>query len=658
MMLALNAAEILTQWVWPIAQFIIGLGLVVFVHELGHFLCAKWARIKVEEFALGFGKRIWGFRVGETDYRLNVLPLGGYVKMLGQDDFKPETTELADARSWNNTPVHKRFIVLAAGVVMNVIFGALVFVIVYLVGIRFVAPVVGGVVPDKPAAKVELPKDVALALGQDQAVGLAPGDRILAINGTKVRKFEQIMHASILSREGESFTFTVERQTQGSPVVFNVKMVPAMSDDLEEGSHFIFGIAQPPSTTITEPSAFGYADKTAFKRGDRILTVNGTPLEHLWDIQPLLKEPTGQPVTFTVQRGTGQVDVPVQSFLITLDSKNLLDILGMAPRVLVGAVLPRSPAEKAKLQSGDLIVDYGDIGAPSQTQLRNANKFFVAHETNISVLRDGKTVNLTVVPELHEGQNEEGKPEKQVLIGFRPLPEQQTAYVAEVAADSPAARAGIEPGAILTAVNDTPTSGWPEVFNALKAARGQELTISYTFGAEQRRAHFGVLTDKEFDPEMSRYEPVALDWSQMDSLLTPPVRGNPAEALAWSARDTVDFVATTYQTIAALISGRVSPKAASGPVGIGNIAVQVARRDLMTFAYFMAMLSVMVAVFNFLPLPALDGGHALLLLIEKIRGRPLPLKVQAGFQIAGLVLIFGLLLAVTWNDIARILPKW
>ena len=122
-------AGILSGQVVSILGLIVFLGLVIFVHELGHFLAAKWAGIKVEEFALGLGKRLAGFRRGETEYRLNILPFGGYVKMLGQDDFDPLHAEQADPRSWQRTTVGKRLVVLSAGVVMNVVFAVLVFVI-------------------------------------------------------------------------------------------------------------------------------------------------------------------------------------------------------------------------------------------------------------------------------------------------------------------------------------------------------------------------------------------------------------------------------------------------------------------------------------------------------------------------------------------------
>ncbi len=90
--------SIFGDWVWPLLEFLVGVGLVIFVHELGHFLAAKAVNIKVEVFAMGIGPRIAGFRRGETEYVLNLLlPLGGYVKMLGQDDVRPPNEQAAQA---------------------------------------------------------------------------------------------------------------------------------------------------------------------------------------------------------------------------------------------------------------------------------------------------------------------------------------------------------------------------------------------------------------------------------------------------------------------------------------------------------------------------------------------------------------------------------
>ena len=133
--LAMNVGLILGEipgWmasIWSVFLLILGFSLVIFVHELGHFLAAKWAGVRVEKFAIGFGKELFGFTRGETRYCFNVLPLGGYVKMLGQEDFvvdkSGELKVKEDPNAFTNKSVGKRMVIISAGVIMNLLFAAI-----------------------------------------------------------------------------------------------------------------------------------------------------------------------------------------------------------------------------------------------------------------------------------------------------------------------------------------------------------------------------------------------------------------------------------------------------------------------------------------------------------------------------------------------------
>src|SRR4030067_901841 len=100
--------KLVFNWAWPILLLAFGLGMLIFVHELGHFLAAKLVGIRVDPFALGFGPRLFGFKRGETDYRISAIPLGGYIKMLGQDDLDP-SKRVDDERAFCHKPVGQRF---------------------------------------------------------------------------------------------------------------------------------------------------------------------------------------------------------------------------------------------------------------------------------------------------------------------------------------------------------------------------------------------------------------------------------------------------------------------------------------------------------------------------------------------------------------------
>ena len=144
----------------PYFLIFLGFSAVIFVHELGHFMVAKWANVRIEKFCIGFGRELFGFTRGETRYGFNLLPLGGYVKMLGQEDFEVDSTgELQvrdDPRSFAVQPVGHRMLIVSAGVVMNVIFAALLFMIVFTVGLQVFVTDVGFVKPNSPAAMAGL----------------------------------------------------------------------------------------------------------------------------------------------------------------------------------------------------------------------------------------------------------------------------------------------------------------------------------------------------------------------------------------------------------------------------------------------------------------------------------------------------------------------
>ncbi|MDH4320033.1 MAG: RIP metalloprotease RseP [Desulfobulbaceae bacterium] len=177
-------------------SFIVLLGLLIFVHELGHFLFAKLFGVKVLKFSLGFGPKIFGRQRGETEYLISAFPLGGYVKMLGE---QPEDEVAAEdkARSFSAKPVWQRMIVVAAGPLFNLFFAVLLFWTIFAVaGLPDLVPgtTIGDVSPDSPAA----------------AAGLQAGDTIVAIDGTPTLKWEDVS-AMVAACEGRQLALTIDR---------------------------------------------------------------------------------------------------------------------------------------------------------------------------------------------------------------------------------------------------------------------------------------------------------------------------------------------------------------------------------------------------------------------------------------------------------------
>lgn len=184
------------------------LGILIFVHELGHFIVAKALGVKVLKFSLGFGPKILGKTYGDTEYLISALPLGGYVKMLGQEDMPTEEEEIPEAekhRAYNFQPVWKRFSIVFFGPVFNLVFAALVFFFIFLGGVPYLLPEIGEVTADSPALRH----------------GLLKGDTIVAIDGKPVSRWDD-MTTVIHSSPGKEVSLKVKREAE----IFEVTITP------------------------------------------------------------------------------------------------------------------------------------------------------------------------------------------------------------------------------------------------------------------------------------------------------------------------------------------------------------------------------------------------------------------------------------------------
>jgi len=718
----LAEASFLSHWIWPILQFVVGLGLVIFVHELGHFLVAKAVGIKVERFALGFGPRLIGFQWGETDYCIKALPLGGYIKMLGQEDLRPANeVEDLDPRSYNAKPVWARLCVISAGVVMNVILAAVLFVLVVMIGMDSPAAVVGAVKKHFPASQAVIawhsgptsrPGGSAGGAATTQPVvttGLEPGDRIVRIDGesmilsvigNRIDRFGRIALLAVTSDGDDEYTMTVQREVGGATWEGTTRLGVRMGATDMGGEMYSFGIASAHDTTIDKGGAGEWLTDErldVFEDGDRVVSVAGRAVRHYWQIGEILQGASAPAVDVVVRRGEKDVALRVPVWLNvakplvflkdgtkineedyrtgegegdaielthladgsrrTLEPNDVirpepLDLLGMSPALVVVAVEKGSAAEEAGLKAGDVVVHYGDHPLPTLARILETSRKVGEKGTRIAVRRDGRTLEVfDVIPRKEKGQ---------WIVGMQNSPHLADTVVAGVRPGSPAARAGLESGCVIDKVNDRPVKSWLEVFEALKALRGREVTLAYRRSdrpeAETRTAAIGVLDESAFDPDDYRrmlYMPAG----RFRPLLVTLRREGIGEALGWSVRETGGFMLTTYASLRALIKGNVSTKGVFGPVGMGDLAISTARTSSINLIYLMAYFSAIIAVLNFLPLPVVDGGHAVFLIIEKIRGRPVSVKVMNIVQMVGLVLLLGVFVAVTFQDIMRLITS-
>ncbi len=196
----------LGDWLWAIPVF----GLLIFIHELGHFAVAKAFDVHVQEFALGFGPVLLGFQSGETKYNWRAVPLGGFVRMAGMED-----GDAADPRGFNRKPVYARALVIVAGPVMNFVLAALLHSgFLYFVGVATNAPVLGEVPVRCLATQVDQGSGVTCPA---YAAGLRKGDQIVTINGRPVAQWDDILE-SVKGSDGKALTFRYLRGKQTGEV--------------------------------------------------------------------------------------------------------------------------------------------------------------------------------------------------------------------------------------------------------------------------------------------------------------------------------------------------------------------------------------------------------------------------------------------------------
>jgi regulator of sigma E protease len=243
------------NWLWVVPI----LGVLIVVHELGHFLTAIWLNIKVLEFGIGFPPRLFAIRRGGIDYSLNLLPIGGFVKIEGEDGSSD------DPRAFSRAPAWKRIIVLAAGSFMNLLLALIIFAGLSIAGTPEVDAPLTGVSEVRPG----YPADVG---------GIKPGDRIVSIAGKPVNSSEEIRALS-QANQGKPTTFVVERDNR------QVTLTITPQGDPPLGVNLTYWV---PVARVEEVRTNSPADRAGFRPGDRIVEVNGIQVDSLPEASYLL----------------------------------------------------------------------------------------------------------------------------------------------------------------------------------------------------------------------------------------------------------------------------------------------------------------------------------------------------------------------------------
>lgn len=692
----------MTEWftgllgvLWRIFQIALGLGFVIFVHELGHFLAAKFFGVKCEKFYVGFDvpikiagiqlpRTLGKFQWGETEYGIGLIPLGGYVKMLGQDDDprqaeaeaerirladpnSPNQASRLDPRSYPAKPVYARMIIISAGIIMNILFAILLGAAAFFYGVPYTPTIIGDVHPGDPAWQA----------------GLQPGDQVLQIGAMK-KPNENFYFSDMLE---EVLVWGISDKTKPIPIHFRrdgkeqtIEVLPTQRHD-RNGMRSMLGIGPMRSSTITPMVSLEAPPESTeylgLRGGDRVVAVDGKPLPvdptfNLARSEELVKHllsKNDSPVLLTVERkstdqNSQRVDVELPPV-----PRNTLGLL--FAKAKIAAIQPGSDAEKAGLLPNANLLSFNGSPVEDASNLHLEVLQQVGKEVFIEFASDDATPPTKfrwMVPELPRLSGSELPSPVGIELPGSGIVLQVDRQITGTIPDSPAAKAGFQAGDQLQQI----------VIQAQGPAR-QELLQKFNkqlFEPHMLDDFFNVLDVQE---NLLQHLPVGTDVKvfvlrdqkvvdavcqvQASTRWNRPWRGIEFEGLS-STHQTSDAITAlklgSFETwrrmkmvgnfLSLLVSGKVSAKYLGGPGMIFYQASSAAAEGPSKLLLFLVMLSANLAILNALPIPALDGGHFAFLTLEWIMGKPINEELQARITMLGVLCLLLLMAFVIFND--------
>ncbi len=697
------------DWSWwgHLAQGIIALGLVILIHEFGHFAAAKLCGVKVEKFYIGFdpyGLRLCRFRWGETEYGIGAIPLGGYVYMLGQTDnpgkqaeeaeraraaaahgepVDPEAAAVWDPRSYPAQTVPERMLIISAGVILNTITAFLFAVGAYLLGTDFLAAKVYEVAPGSPAWEQDI----------------RSRDAFTRIADVRHPRWDVDLRARVMLADlDKGLPATIERDGKDFDLVLRPRQ------DRPDRPPTI-GVLPPQLTTLARPARatpenpdkipayYGspaFAATPKFAGGDEIVSIAGEPIKDYADVIRAETLHAGETVAVVVRRRDPPADgatpaadaksAPAKELTIQVAPAPLRE-LGLAMEFgPVSGVQDNSPAKAAGIQKGDRLKSINTGGASAALgdpltlpeRLRRLQHADPAKPWTVVVERtvDGKTEDksFTVTPREADRLELGLRDSSPVAVPVLGLAYFVRPKVASVVEGGPAAAAGVKPGDVVVKAVIT-----PEPVADLKSEILKPVTIEFTEEPDQTNWAYAVLSVLHSRPAGTK---VKLEFEGGKSVeLAPadskeffyPRRGfafnydtierkaeSFGEAMQFAWTDTRDSLTQVYRFLHALFIGQIPASNVGGVITIAEQAGASASGGFAKLLLFLMMLSCNLAVLNFLPFPVLDGGHMVFLIYEGIFRRPPPERLHGLLTMLGFFCLMGLMLFALTNDIIRI----
>ncbi len=676
------------------------LGVVVIVHELGHFIAAKLCGMRVEGFSFGFPPTVLGVKktgagyririlpmlfrrprqllhegdkkrgddiesddeserdgliftvggarkAGETEYRVSLIPFGGYVKIFGQEDIgRIKYSE--DARSYMNQPIWKRVCVISAGVVFNAILAVVLSIVVFRVGIELLPPVVGGVAANTPAARA----------------GLKGGDEILEIAGHSYNlEFSDVGMWVALADIGRAVELKV-RHEDGS--VEDYRIVP-QEYDRGMGPIRQIGIMTPSSLkmaglTRPEDEELLFAE-TGLKPGDVVKSVNGIEVSKQWQADEIIRDLFEPAVTLIAERvikgadgGSNKEVVETEvalglNMLPSADKENDMgNIYSIKPCLKVGSV---TLEQENGLVKGDIIIAAGGVEYPNYSKFRKIVESNEGKEIALGVLRADSSgvvrqINVTVVPIKDEKLN-------RAVVGVVLIYDFDTARVAKTVDISlwgkETAALEIQPGAMITAVNGKAVRSFYDFAREMKNNMDSDVAIEWQ-GSDGSEGVTVFGSEKWAD--VAPVESTLWAGIQFEQMRRVYKAKGIFDAVKMGYKKAANNIIMGYTTMVQAIRRQVSPKTFMGPIGILTFSYRVvAESSKLYYLYIIALISALIGAFNTIPILPFDGGHIVFLIIEKIKGSPVSQRIQESLSTAGFLLLLILAVYITFNDVVR-----
>ncbi len=708
-----------------IALIVIGFGLLIAIHEFGHFIAARWAGIRVESFAVGMGPTVLAYRrglgvrfgstapdiktrygaepekiptaelhadgVGETEYSLRLLPIGGFVRMKGQEDMDPTSTSDA-IDGYGSKPVWKRMIVVSAGVILNLITAVILFVVAFMIGVKFEAPIIGAVRPGSPAAT---------ARNLDGAPnGLLPGDQIDSINGDPMTTFADIQIGAAMSHPDHESILQVTRPGVATPLRFEVAPIKDATSGLRS-----FGVAPARSGILADqkdvaPMIENMLDKSGLraagvKPGSTLTAINGVAIANAEALDLAFKNSNGKSVVTTwsltsyseINDTTSSNTSPAKEVLTVVsapmspepkfedlfpsDSKSIgeydLGLIGFSPLARIDYVQKTSP-NQGILQAGDIVLAIEDRSGPRLGEFRSLIETYANRAVQLKILRAGEIRSINARADRQGHLDVLVGPAWNLLVSARvidrvlenPLDPKSTQTVA-----TPIASLELRPLTKIISINDITLTDWASMRDALwvttATAFGKNTPATLNISFQNIVANSPVKSTVITLSAAEINDIQNLGWSSPlpselfePQMITRSAHGNPVLAATMGFTETKKLAVLTWLTLDRLARGTVGVEQLRGPVGIVQVGTRVADRGMTYLLFFLAMISVNLAVLNFLPLPIVDGGLFLFLLYEGCFRRPPSLRFQNAATLVGLAFLGSLFVVTFYNDVVRL----